>query len=193
MRFLLWTLLGAVLFALGATLSAAAGTDYVKKGSNQLGPAIMGLTLLWYPFVLYSCLGALSRLKKARRVLEGFPWLELPTLRKSGRESTGIAVQLPLPGSAQKAFGDGSAGAADDGAQWSPTMCARDPRRYNRWDAQLERGAWFAGDPVRWGVLALPGGAGLMTIHASMANLSADRTSAGKELEGVLASAPSRS
>lgn len=193
-RFWLWTLLFVALLVLSGVLTAAAETDYARRGSNQFGPAIGGLAILWYPFALYSCLGALSRLKKARRVLEAYPWQELPTVRKAGRESTGIAVQLPLPSStsatASAGFGKGGpmAGAADD-AQWTPTMCARDPRRYNRWDERLERGAWFAGDPTRWGVLAQPGGMGLMTVHRSQANLSADRTSAKQDLEKVLGTA----
>lgn len=190
-RLWLWTVLFVALLALSIILNASAGTDYVRRGSNQLGPAIGGLAMLWYPCVLYACLGALSRLKKARRVLHVFPWQPLSKVRKSGREATGITVHLPLPASASAPAGPAKhglpGGGSEDDVSWSPTMSARDPRRWNRWDERLEGGAWFAGDPSRWGVLALPGGSGLMTVHRSMANLSADRTSARQDLESVLA------
>ncbi|MDT0378838.1 hypothetical protein RM572_08625 [Streptomyces sp. DSM 42041] len=178
-RFLLWSLLFVGLFALSVVLNATAETDYVKRGSNQLGPAIGGLALLWYVFVLYSCLGALSRVKKARKVLEVCPWRQV-AVRKApgGKDGTGVTVQIGLSGGTPPASGDESA--------WSPTMAARDPRRYNRWDPQLEQGAWFAGEPGVYGVLALPGGAGPMNAQRSQANLSGERTTPGRDLESVL-------
>lgn len=185
-RFLLWTLVFLALLVLSASLSEpAVSSGYRRSGTRGPWPMVGGLAVLWYPFVLYASLGALSRLKKARRVLEAYPWQQLPAVRKSGRASTGILVQLPLADAAP-------GGAKADGGQWTPTMCARDPRRWNNWDERMERGAWFAGDPGKWGVLALPGGEGLMTVQRSMANISADRSSAGKDLEAVLSSASLR-
>ncbi|MFD5425028.1 hypothetical protein [Streptomyces sp. NPDC127084] len=176
-RFWLWTLLFVALFALSTVVTAQ--TDYAGRGGNQAGPAIGALAFLWYPFVLYTCLGALSRLKQARSALQAFPWQQLPAARKaSGPEAKGVAVHLAL-------------GAGTDGeVRWSPTMCARDPRRWNRWDDRLEQGAWFAGDPTKWGVLALPGGEGIMTVQRSTANHSTERTTAKQDRERVLAAAP---
>ncbi|WP_437044981.1 hypothetical protein [Streptomyces sp. enrichment culture] len=38
--------------------------------------------------------------------------------------------------------------------------------RWRRWTAGMEHGAWFAGDPERGGVLALPGGRALTLVTA---------------------------
>jgi hypothetical protein len=195
-RFLLWTLIFVVLLVLSAALSEpSVDSGYRRGGTSGPWPMVSGLALLWYLCVLYASLGALSRLKKARSVLEAYPWQQFPAVRKAGRESTGVLVQLPLADAAPGGGGlrkDRPGGAAADGGQWTPTMCARDPRRWNIWDERMERGAWFAGDPGKWGVLALPGGEGMMTVQRSMANINADRSSAKKDLEGVLASASPR-
>lgn len=206
-RFCLWSLVFVALLAVSFVLNATAETDYAKGGSNQLGPAIGGLAILWYPFVLYTYLGALSRLKQVRRALEAYPWRHLPAARKAtGREAAGVPVHLALPeevpgqdpapggrlqkhsapASGSSAYGDG----AEAERQWSPTMAARDVRRSNRWDEQLASGAWFAGDPCRWGVLTLPGGQGMKLVQRSTANLSGERTSARTDRESVLAAAP---
>lgn len=61
----------------------------------------------------------------------------------------GIAVQAKV--------GDGE-------GDWTPVMKARAPFRWRRWTAELENGAWFAGDVRRGGVLALPGGRALTLV-----------------------------
>ncbi|MFR9755167.1 hypothetical protein [Streptomyces sp. TR06-5] len=185
LRFCLWTVVFVALLALSSIMNAAASVEYARGGSNQLAPMIGALAVLWYPFALYSCLRALSRLKKARRVLEAFPWQPLSRVRKSGRDSEGFSIHLPL-GAAL------SGPDQEENGTVSPTMVARDPRRWTRWDERVERGAWFAGDPSRWGVLAVPGGTGLMTVQRSRANLSADRTDATRDLRAVLDAAPVR-
>lgn len=79
------------------------------------------------------------------------PWQYCPSVRRvPGAEVRGgIPVRLKV--------GDGE----DD---WTPVMKARAPFRWRRWTAELEDGAWFAGDLKSGGALALPGGRELTLV-----------------------------
>ncbi len=127
-----------------------------QRARSEGGPAglIGAVSLLAYVCVLYACLGALRRLRKARAVLERHPWQDVPAVRRlSGTpESKGVPVQFRFVLEA-------------DGGQWTPSVVARNPLRWNRWDSAMEQGAWLAGGEGPMGVLALPGGQGLMTVH----------------------------
>ncbi|MGW0550017.1 hypothetical protein [Streptomyces altiplanensis] len=125
-------------------------TDTKKGGLAGLGIALfLGLVV---PCMLYVYIGSLLRLRRIRRVLRSYPWELRAAARKHPHvsESYGVAAQVKT-------------GNGDD--DWSPAMLSRNPLRWNRWDTAMESGAWFAGDPAFGGVVALPGGSGLMTFE----------------------------
>jgi hypothetical protein len=62
-------------------------------------------------------------------------------------------------------------------------MRARNPLRWNRWDAAMESGAWFAGDPAFGGVIALPGGRGLMALERRSQMSVDDFREIGRDVE----------
>lgn len=164
------------------------------RGDSSAAGVIGGLAVLAYPFALYTCCGALSRLRKARSILQAYPWRPLPAVRRlSGtREATGVPVQFRLPDEAAADGADDNAYVDDDGSVWSQSMSARNPLRWNRWDESMERGAWYAGDAGLGGVLALPGGSGLMTVQRRVQVLSMARQSAKADHASILAGAPGR-
>jgi hypothetical protein len=193
LRLWLWSALLVAALALSGLLADVRWADGGARGDNSVGGVIGGLAILAYPFALYTCCGALSRLRRARGVLEAYPWLSLPAVRKlSGtKESRGVAVQLRLPDGARPDDGE-SPYADEDGTLWSQSLAARDPLRWNRWATELEQGAWFAGDVERGGVLALPGPRGLMTVQRRSQVLSMEGRTARAEHEGIVAAGPGR-
>ncbi|MCH6162957.1 hypothetical protein [Streptomyces marispadix] len=193
LRLWLWSALLVAALALSGLLADVRWDDGGARGDNSVGGVVGGLAVLGYPFALYTCCGALSRLRRARSVLEAYPWQSIPAARKlSGtKEARGVAVQLRLPGGAHPGGGE-SAYADEDGTLWSQSLSARDPLRWNRWATGLEEGAWFAGDVERGGVLALPGPRGLMTVQRRSQVLSMEGRTARAEHESILAAAPGR-
>lgn len=193
--FKLWLYSALLLGALALTGVLAdpyADNGHARGGSDPAG-AIGGVAVLVYPFALYTCCGALSRLRRARAVLEAYPWRPLPAVRRLAgtKEAGGVPVQLRLPDG--ETAGDGeNAYVDDDGSVWTQSMSARDPLRWNRWDGALERGAWYAGDLEIGGVLALPGGRGLMTVRRRTQVLSMERQTAKADHASILAAAPGR-
>ncbi|SCK33006.1 hypothetical protein [Streptomyces sp. WMMB 322] len=194
----LWSVLFVAAFVVSGVfaevrLSEGDGGRY-GRGGNSVGGLIGAVAVLAYPFALYTCCGALSRLRKARSVLEAYPWRSLPAVRKltGTKEAMGVPVQFGLPDDAGAEAADESAYVDDDGSVWSQTMSARNPLRWNRWDESMERGAWFAGDIELGGVLALPGGRGLMTVQRRTQVLSMERKSAKADHARLLAAAPGR-
>ncbi|MGR8009781.1 hypothetical protein [Streptomyces hypolithicus] len=114
------------------------------------GFAIALLMGIVFPCVLYAYFGALLRLRRMRKVMRLYAWeLRGAARRLSQKQPDGVPVQLRT-------------GPGDD--DWSEPMRARNPLRWNRWSAEMENGAWFAGDPAFGGVIALPGGGGLMSL-----------------------------
>jgi hypothetical protein len=189
----LWSVLFLAALALsGAFVDVRLG-DEGARGGNSLGGLIGAVAVLLYPFALYTCCGALSRLRKAREILEVYPWRALPAVRKltGTTEATGVPVQFRLPDGADVAASE-DAYVDDDGSVWSQSMSARNPLRWNRWDASMERGAWFAGDLETGGVLALPGGSGLMSVQCRTRVLSMEGRSAKAVHASILAAAPRR-
>ncbi|CAL9504937.1 hypothetical protein SUDANB6_03525 [Streptomyces sp. enrichment culture] len=85
--------------------------------------------------------------------LGNHPWRPVASVRRVRGAGVrgGIAVRM-------------KAGDGED--EWTPVMKARAPFRWRRWTAEMEHGAWFAGDPERGGVLALPGGRALTLVTA---------------------------
>lgn len=187
----LWSALLVAALALSGVLAEVRWGDGNARGDNSVGGAIGGVALLAYPFALYACCGALSRLRKARSILEAYPWRSLPAVRKlSGtKEATGVPVQFRLP-DGEEPGGSESTYVDDDGSVWSQSMSARNPLRWNRWDTAMEKGAWFAGDVERGGVLALPGGRCLMTLQRRWQVLTMEKRTAKAEHESILAAAP---
>jgi hypothetical protein len=183
----------AVSFVLASFQPPSDGIAY--RGRSNSGPAglVGGPAVLAYLFALYACRGALARLRRARAVLEAYPWRPIPAVRRvtGTKESQGVPVQFRLPdgeapGSDENAYVD------DDGSLWSQTMAARSPLRWNRWDESMTHGAWYAGDPGLGGVLALPGGHGLMTVQRRTQVLTMARESARTDHANILAAAPGR-
>lgn len=189
----LWSVLFVAALALSGVFAEVRWDDGDARGDNSVGGLIGGVAVLAYPFALYSCCGALSRLRKARSILEAYPWRSFPAVRKlSGtKEAMGVPVQFRLP-DGEEAGGGESTYVDDDGSVWSQSMAARNPLRWNRWDESLERGAWFAGGVEIGGVLALPGGSGLMTVQRRTQVLSMERHSAKADHASILAAAPRR-
>lgn len=190
LRLSVWSTLFFVAMVLCGVFADVRWEEGEARGDNSVGGAIGGLAVIAYPFALYTCCGALSRLRRARSVLEAYPWRWFPAVRRvSGtREATGVPVQFRLPDGAEA--DGGSTYADDDGSVWSQTMSARNPLRWNRWDESMERGAWYAGDVELGGVLALPGGSGLMTVQRRVQVRSMDHASAKADHQRILAAAP---
>lgn len=94
---------------------------------------------------------SLQTLRTIDTTLGDHPWQYCPSVRRARgtRMRGGIPVQLQT---------------GDDEADWTPVLKARAPFRWRRWTAELENGAWFAGDAERGGVLALPGGRAMTLV-----------------------------
>lgn len=188
----MWSVLFVAALVLSGVFAEVRWDGADARDGNSAGGLIGAAAVLAYPCALYSCCGALSRLTKARRILEAYPWRPLPAVRKlSGtKEAGGVPVQFRLPDRHER---DGrSTYVDDDGSAWSESMCARDPLRWNRWDESMQRGAWYAGDLELGGVLALPGGNALMTVQRRTQVLSMERRSARTDYADILAAAPGR-
>ncbi len=188
-RLWLWSGLASLGVIAGIVLAQLVDLGGRRQGS--LGTTVIMVSLFAYGLALYACCSALGRLRQARSVLEGYPWRRLTATRRidGQREASGVLVQFL--GSADTGR---NAAAIDHGAgpgegHWSPTMSARNPLRWNRYDPALERGVWFAGDFTISGVLALPGGHGLMTVQRPTRILVEEKGSAKRDHEGVLAAA----
>lgn len=150
-RFALWSVLCLGGFAVGCVVTAYEGPAAREGG---LGGGIGAVSLLTYLCVLYACLGALRRLRQARDVLRSCPWQPVPAVRRltGTSESKGVPVQFRWS-------------PENEGGEWSRSVVARNPLRWNRWDDAMQHGAWFASGTGPLGVLALPGGQGLMTVQ----------------------------
>lgn len=205
-RLAVWSLLFLAGLVGSSVLTAMSETT--EGGAEQAGAALGGFALLWYPLALYATLGTLGRLKRAGVVLERFGWQWVPAVRKlSGAESTGVPVQLCLPDSVEPEMSGGRgsvirkggtgvesggapAGVAEgDEPEWSPSLLARSPIRWNRWNDDLEQGAWFAGDPELGGVLALPGGKEPVFISRRLEVQRMERSTPKKDHERLVAAA----
>lgn len=206
-RLCLWSALFVAALAASVVLTATYGT--AGEPGKQAGAFLGALAFLWYPFALYATLGTLGRLKRAGVVLERFGWQWVAAVRKlSGAESTGVPVQLCLPdalepkmsGSRDSVIRKGGTGVENAGApssgvdqgdepEWSPSLLARSPIRWNRWNDELEQGAWFAGDPHLGGVLALPGGRELVFISRRLEVQRMERSTPKKDHERLVAAA----
>lgn len=98
----LWSTLFVAAFAVTAVLAPAhSSVEFHSRGrgDNSLSGVIGGLAFLAYPFALYSCCGALSRLRMARSILEVYPWQSLAAVCKlSGTgEALGVSVRSGSP------------------------------------------------------------------------------------------------
>ncbi|WP_314176890.1 hypothetical protein [Streptomyces winkii] len=189
----LWSGLLIAALALSGVLAEVRWGDGSARGDNSVGGLIGAVAVLAYPFALYTCCGALSRLRKARSILEAYPWRSFPAVRKlSGtKEPRGVPVQLRLPEGTEPDGGK-STYEDEDGSLWSQSMSARNPLRWNRWDERMETGAWYAGNVEIGGVLALPGGSGLMTVQRRTQVLSMEHRSAKADHASILSAAPGR-
>ncbi|NLU76546.1 hypothetical protein HCC61_28645 [Streptomyces sp. HNM0575] len=194
----LWSVLLVGALTLCGLLAEVRWAAPTARSDNSVGGLIGGVGILGYVFALYTCCGALSRLRKARSILEAYPWRRFPAVRRlSGKDPAGVPVQFRLAERGEEP-GRGDSSSADDvyvdddGTVWSQSMSARNPLRWNRWNESMERGAWYAGDVAIGGVLALPGGSGLMTVQRRMQVLSMDRQPGRTDHERILAAAPGR-
>lgn len=206
-RLAVWSFLFVAGMAGSVVLTATSETK--EGGAAQAGAALGCVAILWYPLALYATLGTLGRLRRAGVVLERFGWRYVPAVRKlSGAESTGVPVQLCVPadaGAEPGAVGTGgvrkhdagragvwSHGSSEEEPGWSPSLLARSPVRWNRWNDDLEAGAWFAGDPNLGGVLALPGGKELMFITRRLEVQRMERSTNKRDHERLIAAGSTR-
>ncbi|MET9516913.1 hypothetical protein [Streptomyces sp. NPDC002994] len=124
-----------------------------KGEETQLVSGTASFLLIPTAFLLAGPAKTLHWLRAVESVLKSSPWRYCSVVRRQdAKVGASTAVQLRL--------GDGN---SDEG--WSPVLAARTSRRRTRWSGQFEHGAWFAGNSDRGGVLALPGGQRLMTLH----------------------------
>ncbi len=124
-----------------------------KDEETQLVSGTASLLLIPVAFLLAGPAKALRWLRVVESVLKSHPWRYCSVVRRPDvKVRAGTAVQLGL--------GDG--GRDED---WTPVLAASTWRRRARWSGEYEHGAWFAGNADRGGVIALPGGRRLMTLH----------------------------
>lgn len=141
---------GAVLFtilALAVLVLTGVYTYEIDASGWDRGVAVFfGIVV---PGAVVSYVSSLRRLGRMRKVLRSHPWKHREGARRAVHvvDSQGIPVQL----------------LKSDG-EWSRVATARNPLRWYRWNRAMERGVWLAGSAGAGGVLALPGGNGLMEI-----------------------------
>ncbi|MBT2490896.1 hypothetical protein J7E96_20730 [Streptomyces sp. ISL-96] len=136
-----------------------------KEEETQLVSGAASFLLIPTAFLLPAPGRALLWLRAVEKVLKSHPWRYCSAVRRpDAKVSAGTAVQLRFgDGGDGGDAGDGRNGVGDEG--WTPVLAAGTWRLRKRWSKELEYGAWFAGNPGRGGVLALPGGHRLMTLH----------------------------
>ncbi|MGP3999383.1 hypothetical protein [Streptomyces sp. 8N706] len=142
---------GLVAFV-GVTLALAVLTSLyaepIRSARAGVVPALFfGIVV---PAGLYSYIGSLRRLNRMRKVLRSGPW----RLGEGARKQPGVVDSRGVPIQLITLRGD-----------WSKGYTARNPLRWYRWDKAMEKGVWTAGNPTFGGVIALPGGEGLMTME----------------------------
>lgn len=125
-RLLIWSVLTVASLA----MAGMQHEDTYGRKENPLATlwVLVFLVLLFFVGASY---GSLRRLHKVRKVLRSYPWEYRESARKTAKEPAGVTVQLKP--------GDGQDG-------WTRGVVARDPLKWNRWNPEMERGAWFAGD-----------------------------------------------
>lgn len=141
------------------TLSVLQGFGIIAlPGSENEDGGLLGLILTLMLFVylsfLYLHVSALRSLKRIRRLLETHPWRPIPGAHRHPalKDASGVPIQLQLSAAAEPVQSDGF-------------MSARGTVHRRRWPEAMEYGAWYAGDVEGHGVLALPGGTGLMEVQ----------------------------
>ena len=138
-RLWLWSALFAAALVVSFVLASyqPPPDGFATRNRGNSGPAglVGGPAVLAYLFALYACRGALARLRRARAVLEAYPWRSIPAVRQvtGTKEAQGVPVQFRLPDGEDQAPAE-DAYVDDDGSKWSQTMAARNPLRWNRWD-----------------------------------------------------------
>ncbi|MEU9116704.1 hypothetical protein AB0D04_34380 [Streptomyces sp. NPDC048483] len=133
----------------------------VVETDSQLIEGTAAFLLIPAAFLLVGPAKAVRWMGHVRGVLTSFPWQWCAVVRrKEAKVGAGTGVQLRLGDS-----GSGSGSGSGSEPDWTPVMAARTWRRRKYWSRELEDGAWFAGDPDRGGVIARPGGHGLMTLR----------------------------
>ncbi|MET9513050.1 hypothetical protein ABZX62_32150 [Streptomyces flavidovirens] len=124
-----------------------------KEEETQLVSGTASFLLIPTAFLLAGPAKRLHWLRAVGSVLKSRPWMYCSAVRRpDAKVYAGTAVQLR--------FDDRR---SDEGE--TPVLAARTWRRRRRWSGEFEHGAWFAGSPDDGGVLALPGGQRLMTLH----------------------------
>ncbi|MER5438927.1 hypothetical protein [Streptomyces sp. NPDC002790] len=104
------------------------------------------------------------------RVLKSGPWQYGVAVRRLDvKVGGGTAVEVRLGLSPDAGVDPVSAATVPAGSATGkvapPVFAARTWRRRRRWGHDLEKGAWFVGDPERAGVIATPGGREFRTLH----------------------------
>ncbi|MFG2137665.1 hypothetical protein [Streptomyces sp. NPDC048650] len=151
--------LRSVLLRVGVWLALLVVAKVVESDS-QLIEGTAAFLLIPAVFLPLGPAKALLWMRSVEGVLRSFPWQHCAVLRSQDART---AVQLRLADGADEAF-------------LTPVMAARTWRRRKRWSGEPEDGAWFAGAPDRGGVIARPGGHGVMTLQCQESRSGAQRT-----------------
>jgi hypothetical protein len=156
MSLIVWPSLWLLLFAFAIALGEL---DVFGRSQDDVVGGVGGGGFVVFSCVFCMCLSRLWCLKRIRRVLETHAWRPIPAARRRSdiKDVQGVTVQLCLGG-------DGAQARGDD--EWTELRSARGPIHRRRWPEAMERGAWYAGEATGRGVLALPGGSGLMEVAA---------------------------
>ncbi|MCZ1005641.1 hypothetical protein [Streptomyces lydicus] len=129
----------------------------VVETDSQLVEGTAAFLLVPAAFLLVGPAKAVRWMGLVQGVLKSFPWQRCEVVRRQdAKVGAGTGVQLGLGGSGGSGSGE---------PDWTPVMAARTWRRRTRWSPELEGDAWFAGAPDQGGVIARPGGHGLMTLR----------------------------
>ena len=125
----------------------------VVESDSQLIEGTASFLLIPTVFLWVGPAKALVWMRSVENVLKSFPWQRCSVVRRHDAQvRTGTGVQLRL-------------GDFDNESLVTPVMAARTWRRRKRWSGKLEDAAWFAGSPDRGGIIARPGGHGVMTLQ----------------------------
>lgn len=130
---------------------------------------LLAIGMIATVFVITSVRGLLisyAWLHRIKRVLSVYPWEAQPEVEKCEEFAAGSKATALIK------LGRGN-------GEWTVGFAARNYRSLGRWDQQMEKGVWFAGDLPFGGVIARPGGEELTFVQADdMTLLAAEREAA---------------
>lgn len=126
-------------------------------------PALVGC------FAVGELMDSFRWLARIKRVLSVYPWEPQPRVKPNPhvvtRRKASRAVRLGL-----------------ENGKWSVELLARNVMSQSRWDSEMEKGVWFAGDLPFGGVIARPGCEEIAFVQARVTKeLASEREAASPE------------